>query len=498
MNDEWPLDEAVNLKKAVSSDRAVHLEEAVNDGGTYPRCGRFVTVAVPLALVTLTATRLFLGASLVHTAVLWCSLALLATSLAIWVVAVLRDGDRARTEVYGRAVRTASLSPGLGEGSVPGRLSGTRWLTVRYGGAVVTTFTLIALWVTLAASDALGTGTSAVLARKGAVIEQRPIVKIENQESGRSHRSSATADYTVLLPRSDGGNSVPTTFRAHTRRRQGIGSELYVASVPGKPELGAIGDDRLAELERQLDGQAVEFESAMVIGALWLLATVAATMGWCLTESIRRPARGVTPDWRTVRVTVTGTGQHTEAPLPGSPEAADEKKRRENTRRLQCLVLECGGRKIPFHSQMGIEAAGEVLSGTRGRLLWHPRWRRGRDVLAELVADEGWQLPGAVPVRVAEEVVAEGLTEAAQPDPERRVGLLDLGAGWLVTASLPAVVGFAVAFGCLATLLLVPDGGAWRWWTAAAGVLAPGVGFTVQATARMDPETAAQQLQGSA
>ncbi|MFJ4204380.1 hypothetical protein ACIP2Y_32775 [Streptomyces sviceus] len=145
---------------------------------------------------------------------------------------------------------------------------------------------------------------------------------------------------------------------------------------------------------------------------------------------------------------------------------------------------------------MGTEAAGEVLSGTQGRLLWHPRQRRGRDVLAELVSDDGWQLPGAVPVRVAEEAVAEGLTEPAQPDSERRVRLLDLGAGWMVTASLSGVMGFAVAFGCLASLLLVPDSGAWRWWTAAAGVLAPGVGFTVQAVVRTGPEAAAQQLQG--
>ncbi|MFF4032985.1 hypothetical protein ACFYZ2_25070 [Streptomyces sviceus] len=472
------------------------LDKGVHDVRAYPRCGRFVTVAVPLALVALTVTWLFLGATPVRTAVLWCSLSLLAASLVLWAVAVLRDGDRSRGETYGWAVRTASASPGRGEGTVPLRMSGTRWLTLRYGGAVVTSLTLVALWVTLAASDARGTGTSAVLAQEGAVIEQRPVVKIENQDAGSSYRSSATADYTVILPSSAGGISVPATFRADTNRRQGIGSELYVASVPGRPELGAIGDDRLAEVERQLDGRAVEFESAWVIGPLWLLATLAATMGWCLTASIRRPARTVTPDWRTLRVTVTGAGQHTEAPLPGSPEAADEKKLRENTRQFQCLVLEACGQKIPFHSQMGTEAAAEVLSGTQGRLLWHPRQRRGRDVLAELVSDDGWQLPGAVPVRVAEKAVTEGLTAPAQPDTERRVTLLDLGAGWMVTASLSGVMGFAAAFGCLATLLLVPDSGAWRWWTAVAGVLAPGVGFTVQAVVRMDPETAAQELQG--
>ncbi|MFJ8786882.1 hypothetical protein [Streptomyces sp. NPDC102476] len=54
-----------------------------------------------------------------------------------------------------------------------------------------------------------------------------------------------------------------------------------------------------------------------------------------------------------------------------------------------------------------------------------------------------------------------------------------------MTASVPGVAGFALAFGCLTTLLLVPDGGAWRWWTTLAGVLAPAVGFTVQAMGRI-------------
>ena len=88
------------------------LDKGVNDLRPFPRCGRFVTVAVPLALTALTAAWLFLGATPARTTVLWCSLVLLAASLAIWSVAVLRDGDRPRSETYQWAVRTASVSPG--------------------------------------------------------------------------------------------------------------------------------------------------------------------------------------------------------------------------------------------------------------------------------------------------------------------------------------------------------------------------------------------------
>jgi hypothetical protein len=132
---------------------------------------------------------------------------------------------------------------------------------------------------------------------------------------------------------------------------------------------------------------------------------------------------------------------------------------------------------------MASEPAAEALSGAHGWLLWCPRQRRGRDVLAELVSDDGWQLPGAVPVQVTEQIAKAGLTVPAHPDPERRVRTLDLGAGWLVTASVPVVAGWAVALGCLATLLLVPDDGAWRLWTATAGVLAPALGFIMRGMA---------------
>jgi hypothetical protein len=453
----------------------------------FPRCGRFVASAAPLALVALTAAWLFLGATPVRTVVLWCSLALLVACLVILGVAVACGGGRCRRDTYRCGVQTASATPGRGEGAVPSRLSSAFWLSARFAGAMVAVPALLALSVTLAAADARGTGTSSVLAEADAVIEQRPVMKIENEVAeGSSRFAAATADLTVLLPSPTGGRAVPAKFEASTNRRQEVGSHLYVAYVPTHPELGAIGDDQREDVERQLAGRAVQFGDAWTIGGFWALVTLAPLGYWWKNDSPRRPKRTVGPDWRALRVTVSGSGRHTDVPPPGSPEAADEKKRRENTRTLRCLMLEGGGRQVPFHSQMDGEAAGAALSGAHGWLLWHPQQRRGRDVLAELVSDDGWQLPGAVPVQVAEQAEEAGVMAPAQPDPERRVQTLDLGAGWLVTASVPVVVGLAVALGCLTALLLVPDSGAWRLWTAAAGVLTPLVGFIAQVVARMD------------
>ncbi|CAL9504772.1 hypothetical protein SUDANB6_03522 [Streptomyces sp. enrichment culture] len=441
----------------------------------------------PLVFVALTAAWLFLGATPARDAVVWCSLTLLAVCLVALGVAVVRDGGRSRQETYRRAVRAASGTPGRSEGTVPSRLGGTGWPSARYAGVLVAVPTLLALWGALAATDARGTETNAVLAEAGAVIEQRPIVEIENEVvEDRRNGVDVTADFTVLLPSSTKGGGVPATFEATVNRLLGVGSKLYVAYVPDRPELGAVGHVRRIELERQLSGRAVETSTAWGIAGLWAAVTLALVTGWWITGSTRRRARTVGPDWQALRVTVTGEGEHVDAPPPGGTTAADERKRRENTRRLRGLALQGRGTEIPFHSQMSSEAAGAVLSGTHGWLLWNPRHRRGRDVLAELVGDDGWHLPGAVPVPVAERVAKERLAVPAHPDPERRVRTLDLGAGWLVTASVPVLVGWTVALGCLAALLLVPDAGTWRLWTAAAGLLAPALGFLVQGTAPED------------
>lgn len=472
MSSEWAVDRGKDGTDDVTGVRG------------FPRCGKFVAVAAPSALVALTAAWLFLGATPVRGVILWCCLVLLAVCVVLLGAAVVGGGGRSRRETYRWAVRAASVTPGRGDGTVPMLLGGTRWLSARHAGVLVAVPTLLALWATLAAADGRSAGTSAALAEAGAVIEELPIVKIDNQVAeGSSGRAAATADYTVLLPSPTGGEGVPVTFEAATNRRQDIGSELYVAYVPEQPELGAIGDDQREDVERQLAGRAVQWGDAWLIAGFWGLVTVAVLVGWWRSASARRPARTVGPDWKAVRVTVTGAGKHTDAPPPGSTEAADEKKRRDNTRQLQGLTLEARSRQIPFRSQMAVTPAGDVLSGAHGWLLWHPQQRRGRDVLAEVVGDDGWRLPGAVPVQVAEQVTEAGLTVSAHPDSERKVRTLDLGAGWLVTASVPVVAGWLVALGCLAALLLVPDDGAWRLWTVGAGVLVPVVGQIVRGMA---------------
>ncbi|MFI6008460.1 hypothetical protein ACIBAG_06475 [Streptomyces sp. NPDC051243] len=475
MSSEWTVDETRGgAGQATGGQGFVH-------------CGRFVAVAAPLALVALTAAWLFLGATPVRDAVQWGSLALLTVCLVVLGAAVVREGGRSRRETYGQAVRAASATPGRGEGTVPSRLGGAGRQSARMVGVLVAVPALVALWATLGAADGRGSSTSTALADAGAVIRQLPIAEIENEVAeGSSRRADATADFTVLLPSPGGGDPVPATFEATTNQREAVGNDLYVAYVPDRPGLGAIGDDQREDVERQLDGREVEVSTVWVIAGLWALATLGPLTGWWMTGSTRRRARTVGPDWQALRITVTGAGEHVDAPPAEGTSPADERKQRENTRRLKGLVLQGHGTEVPFHSQMSSEAAGAVLFGTHGWLLWNPRRRRGRDVPADLVGDDGWQLPGAVPAAVTERITEAQLTVPAHPDPQRRVRALDLGAGWLVTASVSVLAGWTVALGCLTALLLVPDPGSWRVWTAAAGLLVSALGFLIQGMSRED------------
>lgn len=274
----------------MSSDRTVAEAEETGFRGFYG-AGRFVAVAAPLALATLTSAWLFLGAGTVlvgtvsvRDALGWAALGLLAVCLLVLGAAVVRGGGRSRRESYREAVRAGSTTPGYGEGAVPARLGGTGGQSARTVGVLVAAPALLALWAALGAADAGGSNTSAALARADAVIERLPISKIENQAvEGGNRRADATAHFTVLLPSPTGGDGVPATFRASTNRRESVGNDLYVAYVPDRPGLGAVGDDQRAEVERLLAGRAVPVGDAWLIAGLWALVTLGLVTGWWVT-----------------------------------------------------------------------------------------------------------------------------------------------------------------------------------------------------------------------
>ncbi|MFE7542237.1 hypothetical protein [Streptomyces platensis] len=477
----------VTLSKPV---RPGGQEESAPAGAAGARSGRWVSVAAPLALVALTAAWLFLGAGAVRTAVIWLAFGVLALCLGAVGVSVLRAGA-ARDRTYARAVRAASLaSEGDRSAALPARLHGTPWPSLRAVGLLVALPTLVCLWIVLAAAEPESGSRAAALREAGAVTGPFRIAAIEHEVTeGRGRHADATAQYTVLLPPANGqrgGRGVPASFTADTERRQEVGGELYVGYVPAHPELGALGDDQQAEVERKLSGRTVEAATSWVAAGFWILVTLALCAGWWRVGVTRRGARSTGGDWVALRVRVTGGGKHTDAPPAEGTDQATARERRDSTRQLKCLLLAVDGtdRTVPFHGELSSTVAGTVLSGASGLLMWHPQRRRGKDMLAELIGDDGWQLPGAVPVRVAEEVAADapGPDRAALSGTGRQVRLLDLGAAWSATVPKPVLAGLVCSLAITGALLAVPDNGAWRLWAGAAGLLAPLVALLVRAS----------------
>ncbi|MFC5250256.1 hypothetical protein [Streptomyces nigrescens] len=464
-------------------------------GAVGARSGRWVTVAAPLALVALTAAWLFLGAGGVRTVVVWLAFGVLALCLGAVGVSVFRAGA-ARDRTYARAVRAASSASGEARpAAVPARLHGTPWPSLRAVGLLVGLPTLVCLWIALAVAEPDSGGRAAALREAGAVTGKLRIAAIEHEVTeGRGRNADATAQYTVLLPPANGqgGRGVPASFTADTERRQEVGGELYVGYVPAHPELGAVGDDQRAEVERKLSGRTVEAATSWVAAGFWILVTLALCAGWWREGVTRRGARSTGEDWVALRVRVTGGGKHTDAPPVEGTDQAAERQRRENTRQLKCLLLGVDGtdRTVPFHGELSSTVAGAVLAGASGLLVWHPQRRRGKDVLAELIGDDGWQLPGAVPARVAQgmEAAAPGPDRGALPGAGRQVRLLDLGAAWSATVPKPLLAGLVCALLSMGALLAVPDNGAWRLWVGAAGLLAPLAALLVR-TSRTAPDS---------
>ncbi|MFI1500614.1 hypothetical protein [Streptomyces platensis] len=462
-------------------------------GAAGVRSGRGVTVAAPLALVALTAAWLFLGAGVVRTVAVWFAFGVLVLCLGAVGASVLRAGA-ARDRTYARALRAASSAPGGDRpAGLPERLHGTPWPSLRALGLLIGLPTLVCLWIVLAVAEPDSGGRAAALREAGAVTGQLRIAAIEHEViEGRGRQADATAQYTVLLPPANGqrgGRGVPASFTADTERRQEVGGELYVGYVPAHPELGAVGDDQQAEVERKLSGRTVEAATSWVAAGFWILVTLALCAGWWRVGVTRRGACSTGESWVALRVSVTGGGKHTDAPPSEGTDQMTARERRDNTRQLECLLLGVEGtdRTVPFHGEVSSTVAGEVLAGVSGLLVWHPQRHRSKDVLAELIGDDGWQLPGAVPARVAEEVAADapGPDRAALSGAGRQVRLLDLGAAWSATVPKPLLAGLVCSLAIMGALLAVPDNGAWRLWAGAAGLLAPLAALLVR-TSRTD------------
>ncbi|GAB7033306.1 hypothetical protein AB0G35_13600 [Streptomyces sp. NPDC021749] len=156
--------------------------------------------------------------------------------------------------------------------------------------------------------------TAARMAGPGHVIKELPVVAVRHVErSGSSNRSASEADYTVRLPAPDGGRGVPATFRAEVPRGvRAPGDTLFVAYAPERPEWGAVGAVRRADVEAQLVGRTLSDGSTLTSAVLWTVAAAAMVgTGTAITGPPRR-SRRVDESWVALRATANGLPEHTQ------------------------------------------------------------------------------------------------------------------------------------------------------------------------------------------
>ncbi|TJZ55973.1 hypothetical protein FCH28_11950 [Streptomyces piniterrae] len=430
--------------------------------------GRCVTVVGLPALLVLTAGWLFLDAGPVRTGLVWGALAALILCVLTLTGYVLKAGLVSGGRAYELALDAAHDPAAVPGAALPAKLHGSAWTWVRITAAAVAVPTALVLGVSLAAGDPDRGRTAARIADAGYVIRELPVVAVGNVErAGSSPRASAEADYTVRPPSSGGGGGerARVTFRAETPTGVGqVGDTFSVAYAPSRPELGAVGALRPADVRMTLAGRTLPSSGFVIAVAAWaLFAGVAPFLGLTAMPLPRR-ARTVGKDWITLRATVTGLAEHVEPP-PGTGDNGGR-----STGRYACLTLRTEAGDVPLNLAASHKHAAPLLVGRVGWLVWHTTVPK-RKAAADFVADDGWQLPGRVPA-------AEAARIAARPrgpvpiDAARRVRLLELGGHWPRTVPVSILLGVLI-WGATAGALLLPAEGGWRVWTAVAGALAP-------------------------
>lgn len=444
------------------------------------RLGRRVCVLGVAALVVMTGSWLFLGAGPVRAVVAWAGLVVLVGCVGA-VAGQVRSGGRvSRAEAYGAALASVQGAAGTrprGVPPAPGTLHGTRWVWIRVTSVAVAVVSTAVLAACLGFAQPERSATAAALADAGYVVEELPIVAVDDAEAaGSSSRSATTARYTVELPSASGGEATAATFRAYNGKGvREVGETYQVAYAPERPGLGAVGDTSAEAVEARLAGRALPYRNIPFVAAGWAIAVVVAVAVATGVASRPRRERRVAGDWVAVRATVAGQAEHIEV----QEGKQGEGKGGAHSSRYACLVLRSeAGEDVPLAVAAKLSAAAPLLTGSAGWLLWNPLGGGGADgkakVTADFVADDGWQLPGRVPGAVAARIAA-GPRGPLPTDDGRRTRLLELGGFWPRTVPMGLLVGMLVAAVAVGALLMPVNGG-WRTWTALVIVLAPLLG----------------------
>lgn len=246
--------------------------------GTAVILGRVTAWGACLLMTVLLACWLFMAKSTLRDAlVLSSAVVLAALALSAWALR-RASGNPEAESVYRALAARASTATSRGAGALPARLRSASALISGQALSLYGGVTALLLPLALGVGTPTHTGKAAEIASSGAVVRVLQVESVRDVVRDR-HKNGSTyfCTVTVTLPSVDGGGSGESAeFRSEWSDPAVVGGNVYVAYAPERPELGAVGDEDRAIVDRELSGRA------MSNWWTWILALVClAVIGIC-------------------------------------------------------------------------------------------------------------------------------------------------------------------------------------------------------------------------
>lgn len=414
-------------------------------------------VACLLVTVLLGCWLLMVKSTLRDALVLGCAVVLAVLALSAWALR-RASGNPDPASVHRALADRTSNAGESGPGALPARLRGACALLNRqalafYGGVMA-----LVLPIVLGVGTPTPTGKAADIASSGAVVRALPVESVRDVVRDR-HRNGSTyhCTVTVTLPPADGaGSGRRVDFRSEFADPAVVGGKVYVAYAPDRPELGAIGDDDRAAVNRELSGRAMDTSSTLVVGPGWLFLTATFLFLCLTTRRDRRFPRRLRGDERVLRSSISGyDGQ-----------GADQAR--------ICLSTPAG--PVQLHVPADNATYVDTVGGSEGHLVWLPDHNRhgGRKgplrTGAVFVSDAGWFIPGGLAPEYEESARAKA-DHPPSVDSTVESRFLDLGGAWIL--SIPSRLLNVLLFWtlCVVVLALPVPTATWRLVIGIAGTV---------------------------
>ncbi|MEW2402708.1 hypothetical protein [Streptomyces sp. NPDC046862] len=353
--------------------------------------------------------------------VLGCAVVLAVLALAAWAMR-RSSGNPDRASVYRALADRVSTEGESGPRALPARLRGASALLKGevlpvYGGVIA-----LILPLALGAGAPTPTGKAAEIASSGAVVRALPIESVRDVvEDEHKNGSSYFCTVTVTLPAADrAGSGRRVEFRSEWPDPAVVGGKAYVAYAPDRPELGAVGDNDKADVDRQLSGRAMSNWWTWILGSGWLFLMGAFSIGYLTSRRDQRFPRRLRGDEHVLRASISGYDGH------GAGKA-----------RI-CLGTSRGPVQLHVHGNNAkyVDTVGQV----EGHLVWVPGSNRhgGRKgphrTGAVFISDAGWYIPGGLAPEYEESARARA-DQQTSVDSAGESRLLDLDGGWVLSIS---------------------------------------------------------------